>query len=100
MRLVVGLGITVLLWGSICAWYYFRQESLAFFPSKLPATHQFEFSRPFESHSIDVAPGVSLSALLFPSESAPSRQVVLYLHGNAGDLQSWGSHADLYIDAG
>jgi pimeloyl-ACP methyl ester carboxylesterase len=103
MRLLVGLGIVLLLWAGVCAWYYVRQESLIFFPSRLPAEHEFTFSRPFEVHRIDVAPDVSLSALLFhsayPSEST-GRQAVLYLHGNAGDLQSWGSHADLYLDHG
>jgi len=102
VRLVVGLGIAVVLWVGACAWYYVRQESLIFFPSKLPAAHQFEFSRSFESHSIDVAPDISLSALLFRSElpEQSSRRVILYLHGNAGDLQSWGSHAELYLDQG
>lgn len=102
MRLVTWLGAIVLLWAGVCAWYYLRQESMAFFPSKLPASHEFEFDRHFEAHRIEVAPGISLSALLFLSESsaAERRRAVLYLHGNAGDLQSWGTHADLYLDQG
>lgn len=102
MRLAAWLGAILLLWAGVCAWYYLRQESMVFFPSKLPASHEFEFDRDFEEHRIEVAPGVSLSALLFRSESrAPDRRrAVLYLHGNAGDLQSWGTHADLYLDQG
>jgi pimeloyl-ACP methyl ester carboxylesterase len=102
MRLLLGFGIVVFLWAGVCAWYYLRQESLVFFPSELPAEHQFSFGQPFEAHQVEVASGVHLSALLFPSDSTPisSRRAVLYLHGNAGDLQSWGSHADLYTDAG
>lgn len=102
MRLLLGLGIVVLLWAGVCAWYYLRQESLIFFPSELPVEHRFSFSQPFETHEVEVASDVHLSALLFRSDSssAPGRRVVLYLHGNAGDLQSWGSHADLYTDAG
>ena len=102
MRLAAWLAAILLLWAGVCAWYYLRQESMAFFPSKLPATHEFEFDRDFEAHRIEVAPGVSLSALLFRSQSPEPdrRRAVLYLHGNAGDLQSWGTHADLYLDQG
>ena len=112
MRLLAVLGVLVLVWGAMCAWYYFRQESVIFHPSVLPTEHRFAFNRPFEEHDIEVAPGVTLNALLFRADrgSEPSghaadepsseRSAVLYLHGNAGDLQSWGYHADLYVDAG
>ena len=104
------------VWLLVCAWYYFQQERVIFQPSRLAANHQFEFERPFEEHRIEVEPGVELSALLFPaandasppgdSSAAPaasarsSRPVVMYLHGNASDLQGWGWHADLYVEAG
>ncbi|MDH3426843.1 MAG: lysophospholipase [Gemmatimonadota bacterium] len=103
MRLLAVLGIIVLAWGAICAWYYFRQESLIFQPTVLPAGHQFAFNRPFEEHDIEVDAGVTLNALLFRARQAREALqpgVILYLHGNAGDLQSWGYHADLYVDAG
>jgi pimeloyl-ACP methyl ester carboxylesterase len=98
------LGVLVLAWGVICAWYYSRQESLIFHPSVLPRGYTFAFNRPFEEHEIEVEPGFALNALLFPSdrtdEASAERGAVLYLHGNAGDLQSWGDHAELYVDAG
>lgn len=112
MRMLAVLGLLVLAWGAMCTWYYFRQESVVFHPSVLPTEHRFAFNRPFEEHDIEVEPGIALNALLFraetrdgPSEhrgNEPSddRAAVLYLHGNAGDLQSWGYHADLYVDAG
>jgi len=104
MRPLVVLGILVLAWGAVCAWYYSRQESAIFYPSVLSAGYNFVFDRPFVEHRIEVEPGVELSALLFPTdreaEESGDRRVVLYLHGNAGDLQSWGNHADLYVDAG
>ena len=105
------------VWALICAWYFLQQERVIFQPSRLAADHEFEFELAFEEHRIEVEPGVELSALLFPvaSDSTPpprddsarsdraragSRPVVLYLHGNAGDLQGWGWHADLYVEAG
>ena len=104
MRPLAVLGVVVLAWGAVCAWYYSRQESLIFHPSVLPADHRFSFDRPFEEYTIEVESGVGLNALLFRStesgEVSAGRRAVLYLHGNAGDLQSWGYHADLYLDAG
>lgn len=97
----------LLLWGLVSAWYYFRQEAVIFHPSVLPRDHAFEFQYPFEPHRVLVAPHVELSALWFPARPDTSgtghpipRGVVLYLHGNASDLQGWGHHADLYVEAG
>jgi hypothetical protein len=109
VRIFTWIGAAVVAWGIVCAWYYYRQESVIFQPSRLPTGHDFQFDRPFEEHRIEVEPGVELSALLFPatgSERAEAadhpagRRVVLYLHGNAGHLQDWGWHADLYVEAG
>lgn len=110
MRILTWIGAAVVAWGIVCAWYYFRQESVIFQPSRLATGHDFRFDRPFEEVWIEVEPGVELNALLFPaspvprSESAdhapPDNPVVLYLHGNAGHLQDWGWHADLYVEAG
>ena len=86
-------------WGIICAWYYFRQESVIFQPSRLATGHEFRFDRPFEEHWIEVEPDIEINVLLFPATGADN-PVVLYLHGNAGHLQDWGWHADLYVEAG
>lgn len=105
MRLLTLGAAIALVWALVCAWYYFRQEAVLFHPSRLSPQHEFQFDRPFEEHRIEVEPGVELSALLFEAdvstgESTGPRRAVLYLHGNAGDLQSWGWHADLYAEAG
>lgn len=99
MRILTWIGAAVVAWGIVCAWYYFRQESVIFQPSRLATDHDFDFDRPFEEHWIEVEPGVELNALLFPASRGDNR-VVLYLHGNAGHLQDWGWHADLYVEAG
>lgn len=99
MRILSWIGAALVAWGIVCAWYYFRQESVIFQPSRLSSGHDFRFDRPFEEHWIEVEPGVELNALLFPAPGSDN-PVVLYLHGNAGHLQDWGWHADLYVEAG
>lgn len=101
VRILTFLGALLAIWALVCAWYWWRQESVIFHPTGLPADHEFAFDRPFETHRIEVDPGVELSALLFPAgEPSAGRGVVLYFHGNAGNLQDWGWHAGPYVDGG
>ena len=66
------------------------QESLIFFPEILPRDYRFAFSTLFEEVTVPVE-AATLNALLFKANN--SKGVVLYLHGNAGSLRSWGDVA-------
>jgi uncharacterized protein len=76
----------------IASLVYFKQEVLIFRPSPLPADHQFAIPG-VEEVTIPVA-GAKLSALhlKLPNPSG----VVFFLHGNAGNLQSWMTNVDFY----
>jgi pimeloyl-ACP methyl ester carboxylesterase len=78
----------------ICGLIYFKQERLIFFPETLAADFRFSFPAPFEEVTWQVD-GASLHALHFKAEQP--KGVVLYLHGNAGSLQSWGSVAAPFL---
>lgn len=66
---------------------YRYQERLIFVPTRLPATQQFTFQRPHKELFIDV-PGARLNCLLF--EHPSPQGTILYFHGNAGALDTWG----------
>ena len=70
---------------------YFIQEKFIFLPSSLPANYQYSFEVPFEEIFLDAADGARLNGLHFKS-SAPEG-VILYFHGNAGNLARWGEIA-------
>ncbi|OQX99652.1 MAG: alpha/beta hydrolase [Bacteroidetes bacterium 4572_117] len=74
---------------------YLGQEKLIFHPEKLPKSHKFLFKSNFEEHFIKVDDKIELNALYFKADS--SKGLVFYLHGNAGNLDSWGEVADLYL---
>lgn len=78
------------------AWLYFKQESLLFFPQKLPADYQFDLPGVTEER-IPVE-GATLSALHFrqPKGSAAAKGVIFFLHGNGGNLQNWLTSTDFY----
>ncbi|MEN8119882.1 MAG: alpha/beta hydrolase [Bacteroidota bacterium] len=74
---------------------YFGQEKLIFHPEKLPKNHKYSFNHNCEEHFIKVDDKTELNALLFKGDS--SKGLVFYLHGNAGNLDSWGDVADMYV---
>ena len=91
MKMVIKLFlITAALGFSFVSLLYFGQEKLIFFPSKLSKEHKFSFDQPFEE--IEIPSGKEkLSSLLFTQSK--SKGVILYFHGNAGDLSGWGQVA-------
>lgn len=75
---------------------YFFQEQLIFHPQKLAKDYTFSFPQPFEELNIPVDEQTTLNGLLFKTESP--KGLIIYLHGNAGSLASWGKVAKAYTD--
>lgn len=75
---------------------YFVQETLIFFPQKLPKNYPFQFDQPFEEKIFTMKDGTALHGILFKADS--SKGLIFYLHGNAGALDSWGGIAQTYTD--
>lgn len=90
--------LALLLYGALLAWLYWRQERLIFFPEPLPAAHRFDFGPDVHEHAIEVPGGARLSVLQL--RLPRPKGVVFFLHGNAGNLQSWFINAEFYRAAG
>lgn len=94
MRLVLNAALAVgLVYAVLLALIWFAQEKLLFMPSVLPAEHRFAFGADVHEDWIEV-PGAKLHALHL--RNAAPRGVVFFLHGNAGNLDSWFVNADFY----
>lgn len=76
----------------IAGYVYFRQEGLIFRPAPLPGDHRFAIADVTEV-TVPVA-GAKLSALHL--RLADPKGVVFFLHGNAGNLQTWITNVDFY----
>ncbi len=74
---------------------YSQQEALVFRP--YPLAHNYSYSFPFEFEELawEVEDGVTLSALHFKTKE--SKGVVLYFHGNGGNLAGWGGIAEDFL---
>jgi fermentation-respiration switch protein FrsA (DUF1100 family) len=91
-RILIVLGIAYCI---ICIGVYFLQENLLFFPKQLADDHTYNFNSAFTEINIPAESGNVLNALLFTSDS--TKGIVIYFHGNAGNLESWGSVSDDFI---
>jgi len=82
--LLVVFSVFVLVLGGL----YFFQEKLIFHPTKLDQDYEYTFSVPHEELFIDSPDGARLNAVLLKAEKP--KGVLVYFHGNAGDLSKWG----------
>jgi uncharacterized protein len=83
----------LLLYAAAVAALWWGQERLLFHPHPLPAEHRFDSGPGVEEVWIDV-PGARLNALHLRRPNPDG--VVFFLHGNAGNLQTWFVNADYY----
>jgi len=90
--LLVILGLYIVL----CGLLYFFQEKFIFFPQKLDKNYRFEFGQRCEEVYIPTNDNQKIHGLLFKADS--SKGLIFYLHGNAGNVSSWGSVAKTYTD--
>ena len=77
---------------AIAGWVYWRQEALIFHPTPLNA--DYRFAVPDVTEVRIPVDGATLSALHF--KQAKPKGVVFFLHGNAGNLESWVTSVDFY----
>ena len=73
---------------------YFFQEKLIFLPTTLAKEYRYEFNEPFEEIFLTADDGAVLNAIHFRRENPYG--VILYFHGNAGDLSRWGSITEFF----
>lgn len=82
----------------LCGGIYFFQESLIFHPTPLAQDHVFEFQQPFEELFLDGNDQGRLNGIHFRAENP--KGVILYFHGNAGELQRWGALTQFFVPLG
>jgi hypothetical protein len=80
--------IAILFILAIYGFVFFFQEKLIFFPETLPPKFQYSFEASFEEVNLRARDGVKLNCLHFKAEN--TKGVILYFHGNAGSLKTWG----------
>ena len=90
------------LYGAMLLLVYFLQERFVFQPYRLPPGHQFFFNTGgWQEVWLEADDGTQLNALLFRAPLKEKRKgVILYLHGNQGNLQRWAKHQGAFTRLG
>lgn len=84
------IAFVMIAYGLVCGLIFMVQERLIFFPDRDPPGTRYAFGIPAEEVWLPVD-GATLHALWF--RVPEPHGVILYLHGNAGSLRSWGTVA-------
>lgn len=91
--------IVLILFGiyvMITALLYFIQERLLFHPTVLAKDYSYQFSHPFEEVFLKTEDDAVINAIHFKTRNP--KGVILYFHGNAGDLSRWGIIAEYFVE--
>jgi pimeloyl-ACP methyl ester carboxylesterase len=86
------------IYGLLCGAIYFFQENLIFLPTELDQDYVYKLNYPFEEISLNTDDGANLNGLHFKQEK--SKGLILYFHGNAGNLQRWGELTEFFVAKG
>src|SRR5438128_1833411 len=86
---------TVSIYALICLLVYMLQEKLLFIPENLNADYAFQFDYPFEESTIKSPTGNNINQLIFHADHP--KGIILFFHGNAGSLRTWGTVADRFL---
>tara|TARA_R110002049_G_scaffold131245_1_gene289950 strand:- start:305 stop:1051 length:747 start_codon:yes stop_codon:yes gene_type:complete len=74
---------------------YFFQKKLLFLPTTLEQNYQYQFDYPFEELFLKTEDNATINALHFKVNNP--KGVILYFHGNAGDLSRWGKITEYFV---
>jgi alpha-beta hydrolase superfamily lysophospholipase len=88
----------VLILAGVWMIFYWLQDNFIFFPEKLKKNYQFRFSAPFSERFFESKEGGMVNVLVFEGEVGKGKLV--YYHGNAGSLRTWGAIASAYAAMG
>lgn len=85
------IGIYVMIGAAL----YFLQEKFLFRPSVLPQDHVYQFTYDHEELFLNTSEDAVINAIHFTVDRPQG--VLLYFHGNAGDLQRWGEVCEFFV---
>lgn len=98
-RLIIIAAATLFaVWSLAIVYLWFWQETVLFHPKPIASDYTFNLQDTREIY-LEV-PGAKLHALYLRQPAEKSRGIVLFLHGNAGNLQTWFTHADFWLSTG
>jgi fermentation-respiration switch protein FrsA (DUF1100 family) len=88
--------ILIALYIFILLGFYFFQDNIIFRPKKISKNYIYTFSEKFEEIELKISDKTSINALHF--KVVDPKGIILYFHGNKGDLIRWGNIVKPFTD--
>ncbi|MBL4706764.1 MAG: hypothetical protein JKY54_19695, partial [Flavobacteriales bacterium] len=86
--LIVSIGYVLL-----CILMFFAQDFILFHPWELEKSYVYDFEgKEYEEFFIEAEDGEEINAVLFKVDSLESKGIVIFHHGNTGNIQACGHH--------
>ncbi|MEP0985987.1 alpha/beta hydrolase [Ekhidna sp.] len=96
LKIFILILISVYLIGG--ALLYLLQDRFIFLPEPLDQDFQYNFKEDFSEYNLEMKDGAMINALHFNTENA--RGLIVYFHGNAGNLSRWGEIVTPFVEMG
>jgi uncharacterized protein len=96
LAFVIAIASIAALYAAAMAWLWFNQEKLLFQPSVLAANYPLATQPGMSEGTVNV-PGAQLSVLHL--QLPKPKGVLLFLHGNGGNVDSWFANPEFYRKA-
>lgn len=91
-------GILIFLGVGLLFFYFFQERFIFLNGKKLPKDFAYNFPQPFQEINLTTDDQQTINALHFTLEKP--KGVVLFFHGNKGNLQRWGGIVPYLLDYG
>ena len=91
-------GILIFLGVGLLFFYFFQEKFIFLNGKKLPKNFTYDFPEAFEEVNISTQDNQTLNALHFKLENP--KGVVLFFHGNRGNLERWGTIVPYLLEYG
>lgn len=85
--------VVIILYCGVGIALYYLQEKLMFHPESLPYNYAFKFEIPFKEVNIAMNANDNLNLVQFFPSAMQTRGVVLYFHGNRGNINRYAKYA-------
>lgn len=92
--------VVIIIYCSVGIALYYLQEKLIFHPVPLPHNYVFNFNAPFREINIPLNARDTLNIVQFLPGDAMPRGVVLYFHGNRGNITRYAKYAENFTRHG
>lgn len=98
---IIGWGkVIIIIYCSVGIALYYLQEKLMFHPDPLPHDYVFNFNAPFREINIPLNARDTLNIIQFLTNGKIDKGVVLYFHGNRGNINRYAKYAENFTKKG